>query len=93
VLGLGLGPVGLAFYTGDLGVKRGDIQLLGTASYAAPLVSTLVLVVVGIAPASPTLLMAALLIAGGAGLAAVGARRAKGPALAPETEPPHQAAR
>jgi drug/metabolite transporter (DMT)-like permease len=93
VLGLGLGPVGLAFYTWDLGVKRGDIQLLGTASYAAPLVSTLVLVVVGIAPASPSLLMAALLIAGGAGLAAVGARRAKGPALATETEPPHQAAR
>ncbi|KEO52962.1 DMT family transporter [Thioclava pacifica] len=75
VLALGLGPVGLAFYTWDLGVKRGDIQLLGTASYAAPLVSTLVLVAVGIAPASPTLLISAALIAGGAGLAALGGRR------------------
>lgn len=75
VLALGLGPVGLAFYTWDLGVKRGDIQLLGTASYAAPLVSTLVLVAVGIAPASATLLISAALIAGGAGLAALGGRR------------------
>ncbi|RMD92156.1 MAG: DMT family transporter, partial [Alphaproteobacteria bacterium] len=32
---LGLGPVGLAFYLWDIGVKRGDIQLLGVASYAA----------------------------------------------------------
>ncbi|MPQ92841.1 DMT family transporter [Thioclava sp. JE_KL1] len=75
VIGLGLGPVGLAFYTWDLGVKRGDIQLLGTASYAAPLVSTLVLVAVGIASARPTLLIAAAMIAGGAGLAALGGRR------------------
>ncbi|MDO6658877.1 hypothetical protein Q4550_23770, partial [Anaerobacillus sp. 1_MG-2023] len=43
-IALGLGPVGLAFYVWDIGVKRGDIQLLGTASYAAPLLSTLVLV-------------------------------------------------
>ncbi|WP_051697283.1 DMT family transporter [Thioclava indica] len=91
VLGLGLGPVGLAFYTWDLGVKRGDIQLLGTASYAAPLVSTLVLVVVGIAPASPVLLIAAMLITGGAGLAAMGAARARRPVI--ETEPPRRAAR
>lgn len=81
VLGLGLGPVGLAFYTWDLGVKRGDIQLLGTASYAAPLVSTLILVGVGIAPASPVLLIAAALITGGAGMAAMGARRARRYAL------------
>ncbi|WP_077701315.1 DMT family transporter [Thioclava nitratireducens] len=74
VIGLGLGPVGLAFYTWDLGVKRGDIQLLGTASYAAPLVSTLVLVAVGIASARPSLLIAAAMIAGGAGLAALGGR-------------------
>ncbi len=33
-------PVGLAFYTWDYGVKKGDIQLLGAASYAAPLLST-----------------------------------------------------
>src|ERR1700748_923994 len=29
IVGLGLGPVGLAFYVWDIGVKRGDIQVLG----------------------------------------------------------------
>lgn len=70
VIGLGLGPVGFAFYTWDLGVKRGDIQLLGTASYAAPLLSTIVLVLSGIATASVTLGIATVLITGGALLAA-----------------------
>ena len=69
-VGLGLGPVGLAFYVWDIGVKRGDIQLLGVASYAAPLLSTLVLVIAGVAAPSWTLALAALLITGGAGLAA-----------------------
>ncbi|SIS65037.1 aromatic amino acid exporter YddG [Phaeovulum vinaykumarii] len=70
VAGLGLGPVGLAFYTWDLGVKRGDIQLLGTASYAAPLLSTLILVAAGYAKASATLALASILITAGAALAA-----------------------
>jgi drug/metabolite transporter (DMT)-like permease len=67
---LGLGPVGLAFYVWDIGVKRGDIQLLGTASYAAPLLSTLALVIAGVADPTPLLALAALLITGGAVLAA-----------------------
>ncbi|MBW6505154.1 MAG: EamA family transporter [Rhodobacteraceae bacterium] len=75
VAALGLGPVGLAFYTWDIGVKRGDIQMLGTASYAAPLLSTLALVLADKATASATLALAALLIAGGALLAAHAARR------------------
>lgn len=70
VLALGLGPVGLAFFTWDIGVKRGDIQMLGTASYAAPLLSTLALIIAGTASATPILLLAACLIAGGAALAA-----------------------
>ncbi len=74
VLGLGLGPVGLAFYTWDIGVKRGDIQMLGTASYAAPLLSTLALVLAGVAAASLSLLLAAALIATGAALAARASR-------------------
>jgi drug/metabolite transporter (DMT)-like permease len=69
-LALGLGPVGLAFYVWDIGVKQGDIQLLGVSSYAAPLLSTLVLVGVGIAAPSWTLGLAACLITGGAALAA-----------------------
>ncbi len=70
ILALGLGPVGLAFFTWDIGMKRGDIQILGVASYAAPLLSTLVLIAAGIAPASKTILVAAVLIAAGAALAA-----------------------
>ncbi len=70
IAGLGLGPVGLAFFVWDIGVKQGDIQLLGTSSYAAPLLSTLVLVLVGVAAPSLTLLWAALLITGGAAIAA-----------------------
>ena len=70
VLGLGLGPVGAAFFTWDIGMKKGDIQLLGVASYAAPLLSTLALIVAGLAEPKPVLLLAALLITGGAVLAA-----------------------
>lgn len=75
ILGLGLGPVGLAFYLWDVGVKRGDIQLLGTASYAAPLLSTIALIWAGYAQASVSLLLAAILITAGAALAALGSRK------------------
>ena len=70
VIALGLGPVGLAFFTWDIGMKRGDIQFLGVASYAAPLLSTILLVVAGIAAPTTTLLISAALITGGAILAA-----------------------
>ncbi len=62
VLGLGLGPVGLAFYVWDVGCKRGDIQLLGVSSYAAPLLSTLLLVAVGRAEATEPLFIGLALI-------------------------------
>ncbi len=71
ILGLGIGPVGIAFFVWDIGVKKGDIQLLGVASYAAPLLSTLALVLAGIATPSWSLLLAAVLITGGAALAAM----------------------
>jgi drug/metabolite transporter (DMT)-like permease len=70
VLALGIGPVGIAFFTWDVGMKKGDIQFLGVASYAAPLLSTLALVIAGITEATPALIVAAALIAGGAALAA-----------------------
>ena len=69
MLALGLGPVGLAFYVWDIGVKQGDIQVLGVASYAAPLLSTLILVAAGVAEPRWSLLLAAVLITGGALLA------------------------
>lgn len=75
VIALGAGPVGLAFFTWDFGVKRGDIQLLGTASYAAPLLSTLVLVLAGVTAASINLILAAALIASGAAMAALASKQ------------------
>ncbi|MGV2122587.1 aromatic amino acid exporter YddG [Agrobacterium vitis] len=72
VAGLGLLPVGAAFYAWDYGVKNGDIQILGAASYAAPLLSTLVLLVFGFGEANLRILGACVLITGGAVLAASG---------------------
>jgi drug/metabolite transporter (DMT)-like permease len=70
VLGLGLLPVGAAFYTWDYGVKHGDIMVLGAASYASPLLSTLVLVVAGFAPFTWPVVAACVLITLGALIAA-----------------------
>jgi len=70
IVGLGVGPVGLAFYVWDIGVKHGDIQVLGAASYSAPLLSTAILVLAGYATYSHTLLIACLLITAGALIAA-----------------------
>ncbi|TNJ35213.1 DMT family transporter [Arenimonas terrae] len=44
---LGLGPTGIAFWLWDIGTKRGDIAVLGTLSYAAPLLSTGLLLLFG----------------------------------------------
>jgi drug/metabolite transporter (DMT)-like permease len=70
VLGLGVGPVGAAFYAWDIGVKRGDIRVLGVASYLAPLLSTAFLMLAGYATPSVWLGLAAVLVAGGGVLAA-----------------------
>lgn len=70
VIGLGIGPLGLAFFLWDIGVKRGDLPVLGAASYAAPLLSTVVLIVAGQAQATWVIGVACVLITGGAMLAA-----------------------
>ena len=70
VAALGLGPVGAAFYAWDIGMKRGDIRVLGAASYATPLLSTAFLILAGFAKASTNIAIAAVLIAGGGLIAA-----------------------
>jgi drug/metabolite transporter (DMT)-like permease len=70
VAALGIGPVGAAFYAWDVGMKRGDIRVLGAASYATPLLSTAFLITAGFAKASASIALAALLIAGGGLIAA-----------------------
>ncbi len=44
IIVLGVGPVGVAFFAWDIGMKRGDIRLLGVLSYGAPGLSTLLLI-------------------------------------------------
>lgn len=69
VLMLGLGPVGAAFFVWDYGVKHGDIRALGVSSYAAPLISTILLIVFGQAEATWVVALACVAIVGGALLA------------------------
>jgi drug/metabolite transporter (DMT)-like permease len=80
VLGLGLGPVGLAFYLWDHGMKRGDIRALGALSYATPLLSTVLLILFGGGALTWQVAVAAALIVGGAILAAGDLLRARRPA-------------
>jgi drug/metabolite transporter (DMT)-like permease len=70
IMALGIGPVGAAFYAWDIGMKRGDIRVLGAASYATPLLSTLFLILAGFAQPSASIAIAAVLIAGGGLIAA-----------------------
>ncbi|MCZ4274055.1 DMT family transporter [Maritalea porphyrae] len=69
VIGVGLGPLGLAFYVWDHGVKHGDIQIIGAASYATPLLSTFLLVGFGYAQFTWAIGAACLLITFGAVIA------------------------
>jgi drug/metabolite transporter (DMT)-like permease len=70
IVTLGIFPVGLAFYAWDRGMKRGDIRALGAASYAAPLISTILLVIFGYAAPSWSLALATVLISLGGVVAA-----------------------
>src|ERR1700677_1240607 len=70
IMALGIGPVGAAFYAWDIGMKRGDIRVLGAASYATPLLSTAFLIAAGFAKPGASLAIAAVLIAGGGLIAA-----------------------
>jgi drug/metabolite transporter (DMT)-like permease len=70
IIVLGVGPVGAAFYAWDIGMKRGDIRVLGAASYATPLLSTAFLILAGFAEPSANIAIAAMLIAGGGLIAA-----------------------
>ncbi len=73
---LGLGPTGIAFWLWDIGTKRGDIAVLGTLSYAAPLLSTGLLLAFGRATPHWTQAVAVALLLTGAWLS-LSATRAK----------------
>ena len=44
---LGAGPMGLAFFTWDATLKRGDPRIIGSLAYLTPLLSTFFLIVLG----------------------------------------------
>ncbi len=59
---LGAGPTGIAFLLWDIGMKRGNVTYLGTLAYASPVLSTLLLVALGLATPSLVLAIACALI-------------------------------
>jgi drug/metabolite transporter (DMT)-like permease len=69
IIGLGIGSIGAAFIVWDIGMKQGDVAFLGVASYAAPVLSTLVLIGTGHATGSWIIALSCLLIVAGAGVA------------------------
>lgn len=77
IVALGLGPVGAAFYIWDIGMKHGDIRLLGVLSYLAPVLSTFLLIATGYAQPDGALLGAVLLIVVGALIASSDRLRVK----------------
>jgi len=69
VAALGMLPMGAAFYACDYGMKHGDVTALGAFAYAAPLLSTLVLIATGLSAFHWSVAAACLLITSGALLA------------------------
>jgi len=61
-IALGIGPVGMAFFVWDFGMKKGDIKFIGSLSYATPLLSTLLLILFGLSTPNEVIYWACLLI-------------------------------
>ena len=67
---LGLGPIGAAFMLWDIGMKHGNVAFLGVLGYVSPIISTGLLITLGLAAPSWTLLVSVALIIIAARLAA-----------------------
>ena len=66
---LGAGPVGAAFLLWDIGMKQGDTSLLGVLAYASPVISTGLLVALGLAEPTWALAVACVLMVAAAVIA------------------------
>lgn len=77
IVALGLLPLGIGFYAWDFGMKRGDIMVLGALSYAAPLLSTLIMLASGFAAWHWSIAAACVLITIGALISAKDMWRSK----------------
>ncbi len=68
VLFCGIGPVGLAYYWWEIGIKRGSVHFIALLSYFIPVVSAVLIGLLFREAMSPMLIPGALLIASGAWL-------------------------
>ncbi|HEY8210187.1 MAG TPA: EamA family transporter [Myxococcaceae bacterium] len=66
IAAMGVGPVGVALFAWDVGMKRGNVRALAAASYLEPILSTLVLFAAGQAALSGALAASCVLVALGA---------------------------
>lgn len=74
---LGLGPMGLAFYSWDAALKRGDPRIIGSLAYLTPLLSTLNLILLGGKTLTWAAGLAMALIMAGALVGSMGNRRSR----------------
>ncbi|MEJ6394576.1 EamA family transporter [Gymnodinialimonas sp. 2305UL16-5] len=80
-----LGPAGGAFFLWDYGIRHGDASFPAVAAYATPILSTLLMVSLGIGSANWTIGLAATLVTAGGVLATLKRPPAKGgPSLSPD---------
>lgn len=63
---LGLMPMGLALFCWDFGLKKGDVQSLGIASYVEPVVGAALVVAMGQGTVHASMLVSGLVIIGAA---------------------------
>ncbi|KZE33935.1 permease [Crenobacter luteus] len=77
LVGLGVGPMGGAFFLWDRAMKDGDPRQIGALSYTTPMLSTLLLVASGEGRLTPLTGVAICLILGGALLGTVDRRLLK----------------
>ncbi|WP_221799928.1 aromatic amino acid exporter YddG [Oceanobacter mangrovi] len=77
LVALGVGPVGIAFFTWDYGMKHGNLALLGVISYFAPLISVALLLLVGESEWRLEIGLAAVAISCGAFLASWSGKKDK----------------
>ncbi len=75
---IGVGPMGLANVLWDHGVRFGDGRILSVLAYLTPILSTLLLVLLGLADLTAQLAIGGGLILAGIALSILGARRRPG---------------
>jgi len=86
---LGLGPMGLSFYTWDYAIRHGDPRIIGALAYLAPLLSVIWMAVfIPEVMLKPIHLLTLLLIIGGASLGQYVEKRQRSLLILAEKEKP-----